>query len=147
MRRSISADHWSHSAVDDHREVSPRDAQRWALTRELLDVAPAVTDALRRAIARGIATDNLAAACSAAEAFQALTSAQAADLARHLARRAPNLCKVLARPLGSRVRLHDTREQSSWSGRGAIWAVVVIVAALLRGLGSCEQTFPHHRPR
>jgi hypothetical protein len=134
------ADHWSHSAIDDHREVSARDAQRWALTRELLDAAPALTDSLRRAIARGIATDNLATECSAAEAFQALSSAQADDLARHLARRAPILSKVLARPLRPRMRLRDTPAQSSWSSRAVIWAAVVLVAALLRAFGSCDQT-------
>ncbi len=133
------ADHWSHSAVDDHRQVSPHDAQRWALTRDLLDVAPALTDSLRRAIARGIATDNLAAECSAAEAFHALSPAQAADLARHLARRAPNLFKVLARPLQSRGGHRDTPAQSSRSSRAVIWAAAVIVAALLRAFTSCDR--------
>jgi hypothetical protein len=134
------ADAWSHSAVDDHRQVSPHDAQRWALTRELLDVAPAQTDALRRAIAHGIATDNLATVCSEAEAFQALSLAQAADLARHLARRAPNLCNVLARPLRSRTRYRDAPARSSRSSRAVIWAAVAIVGALLRAFASCDQT-------
>lgn len=137
------ADHWSHSALDDHREVSPRDVQRWALTRELLDVAPALPDAVRRVIARGIATDNLAAECSAADAFQALSSAQATDLARHLGKRAANLFKPLAGPLQARIRLHDTPAQSSWGGRAAIWAVVLVVGALLRAAHGCEQT-PHN---
>ena len=138
------ADRWSRSAVDDHREVSPRDAQRWALTRELLDVAPALPDSLRRTIARGIATDNLTAECSAAEAFPALGPVQTVKLARHLGRRAPNLRKVLAGPLEASVRRRDAPPQRARSGRIAIWGVAVVVIALVRAAGSCDQT--SHNP-
>jgi hypothetical protein len=142
------ADDWRLSAADDHREVSPHDAQRWALTRELLDVAPQLPDSLRRAIARGIATDNLAAECSAPEVFLALSSLQTVKLARYLARRATNLFKVLAEPLQSSLRLRNTPEPSSRGtprpssrgNRAAIWAGVVIVVALLRSAGSCDRT-------
>ena len=134
---------WRHSVADDHREVSPHDAQRWALTRELLDVAPELPDSLRRAVARGIATDNLAAECSATEVYQALSSAQAVDLARYLARHATNLFKVLVQPLQSRVRLRDTPGVSSLGNRVAILAGLVIVAALLQAVRGCEHT-PHN---
>lgn len=139
------ADRWSRSTLDDHREVLPHDAQRWALTRELLDVAPVLPDSLRRAIARGIATDDLATACAAAESYQALYPVQANDLARHLAKRATNIHKVLGRQLQSHVGLRDTPQQSSRrSSRTQIWVAVVIVSALLRAAGSCEQN--SHKP-
>jgi hypothetical protein len=133
------ADRWRHSTLDDHREVSPNDAQRWALTRELLDVAPASPDPLRRAIARGIATGNLATAYSAAEMFQARHPAQANDLARHFAKRATSLHKVLGQPLQSLPALGETLERSTRSSRAPIWIAVLVISALVRAAGSCEE--------
>lgn len=138
------ADHGNHSVVDDHREVSPDDVQRWALTRELLDVAPSLPGALRRAIARGIATDNLAEECTDVDVYQSLSSVQAVGLARRLGRQAPNLFKVIARPMEASIGARNTPSRSWWSGRGAIWSAVVIVVALLRLVHGCDPT-PHNR--
>ena len=133
------ADRWSRSALDDHREVSPNDAQCWALTRELLDVAPAAPESLRRAIARGIAAGDLTTACSAAETFQARHPAQANDLSRHFAKRATSLHKVLGQPLQGAPVLGETLERSTRSSRAPIWIAVLIISALVRAAGSCEE--------
>lgn len=137
------ADRWSRSTLDDHREVSPGDAQCWALTRELLDVAPAVPESLRRAIARAIAAGDLSMACPAAEGLQARHPAQANDLARHLAKRATSLHKVLGQPLQGAPVLGETLERSTRSSRAPIWVAVLIISALVRAAGSCED---HSRP-
>jgi hypothetical protein len=133
------AERWSRSTLDDHREVSPNDAQCWALTRELLDVAPAVPESLRRAIARGIAAGDLTMACPAAEGLQARHPAQANDLARHLAKRATSLHKVLGQPLQGAPVLGETLERSTRSSRAPIWIAVLILSALVRAAGSCEE--------
>jgi hypothetical protein len=134
------ADRWSRSTLDDHREVSPNDAQCWALTRELLDVAPAAPESLRRAIARGIAAGDLTTARSAAETFRARHPAQANDLSRHFAKRATSLHKVLGQPLQGAPVLGETLERSTRSSRAPIWIAVLLLSALVRAAGSCEHS-------
>lgn len=131
---------WNHSALDDHREVSEHVAWRWALTRELCDVAAALPETLRRAIAHGIAIDELASACAAAELYQTLNPARASDLARHLAKRAKNLHTVV----GSSLQSHDRDEvaprgQRSSTGRVPIWAILFAISVLGRFAATCDR--------
>src|SRR5205807_1279311 len=99
----------------------------------LLDVADGLPDSLRRAIAHGIATDDLSSAAPAADAYRARHAAKARDLSFHLAKRARNLHKVVGVRLHSPTPLGDASGSQPWRGnRALIWAAVVVVSALVR---------------
>jgi hypothetical protein len=135
------ADRGSRSEIDDHREVSAHEAQRWALTRELLDVADGLPDSLRRAIAHGIAADDLGSAGAAADAYRARYPSKARDLSWHLAKRARNLHKAVGAQLHSATPRGDASpSQSSRTSRAPIWIVVVIASALVRAAGTCRDS-------
>jgi hypothetical protein len=134
------ADRWHHSAVDDHRDVSPQVAWRWALTRELVDVGPVIPDHLLRAIAHGIAGDDLAPAYRAAALYPATNPERASDLAAHLAKRAPNLYKLLGRGLHPRPP-YGAAPPARRSGRSPWWVAVLVASVLARAAATC-----HHEP-
>jgi hypothetical protein len=137
-------DRWNRSAVDDHRAVSSPVALRWALTRELLEIAVALPAALRTALAKAIAADKPSSAHSDVNIYQAIHPERSRDLARHMAKRAPNLYKVFGPGL-QRGSLHsDVRQQQPSSGRSLAWSIWILIAvgsALVRA-GSCSESSP-----
>lgn len=134
-------DRWNRSAVDDHRAVSSPVALRWALTRELLEIGVALPAALRTSLASAIASDKLASAHSEVNIYQALHPERSRDLARHMARRAPNLYKMFGQGL-QRGSHSEMRQQQASSGRSLAWSVWILIAvgsALVRA-GSCSES-------
>ena len=132
------AEQWNRSALDDHREVSPVDAQRWALTRELVDMSRRLPDSMRRAIIRGIQRDDLAIAYAATESYQTRYPVEANELAHDLAKRAPNLHTSLGVLLRSRAQNDQTGGRSGASPFRLVWLAVVLLSALARAAGSCD---------
>jgi len=136
-------DRWNRSAVDDHRAVSSPVALRWALTRELLEIAVALPAALRPALAKAIAADTLSSAHSDVNIYQAINPERSRDLARHMARRAPNLYKVFGLNL-QRGSLHAEARQQPNNGRSLAWSVWILIAvgSALARAGSCSESSP-----
>ena len=135
-------DRWNRSAVDDHRAVSSTVALRWALTRELLEIAVALPAALRTSLATAIAAGQLSSAHSEVHIYQAMNPERSRDLARHMARRAPNLYKVYGTGLQRPQRYQDMAGQPAGGGRSLTWTiwVVIAVASALARAGSCNQS-------
>jgi hypothetical protein len=136
-------DRWNRSALDDHRAVSPRVVLRWALTRELLEIAVALPTALRTALAKAIAAGELSLAHGEVNIYQAIHPERSRDVARHMARRAPNLYKVFGSGLQRGAeRFENGRQQTG--GRSLAWSIWILIAvgsALVRA-GSCTQSSP-----
>lgn len=129
-------DHWNRSALDDHRVVSPYIAQRWALVREVLEVAPALSSSLRRALAHSIARDDMLPARRAAQAFALDDPEGAHDLVKHLAKRAPSLHSAVG-PWFDADRAQPGTPRAGWSW-WHLWAILIIISAVSRAVGSCE---------
>jgi hypothetical protein len=135
-------DRWNRSAIDDHREVHDYTARRWALARELLEVAPALSSLLCTEIARAIAANELSSAHDAVRLFAIRTPHRASDLVKHMAKRAPNLHHAFRQPLArAQQRASDDRDGSGkGSGRSPWGAVILIlvVSAFLRRTSACN---------
>jgi hypothetical protein len=139
------AHRWGDQGLDDHRRISTYVARRWALTRELLNVAVALPDSILRALAHGIATNDVASACPEIQRYQVLRPDRTRDLARHLYKRARNLHTLVASALLPPEQAHGARGQdrarrSSRGNRGFAWPVMVVALAFIRLLGHCDSS-------
>jgi hypothetical protein len=142
-------DRWNRSALDDHRAVSPRVALRWALTRELLEIAVALPVALRTALAKAIAAGELSLAHSEVNIYQAIHPERSRDVARHMAKRAPNLYKVFGSGLQRGAERFENVARQQTGGRSLAWSIWIMIAvgsALVRA-GSCTESPPRDRYR
>lgn len=137
-------DKWNRSAVDDHRAVSSPVALRWALTRELLEIAVALPAALRPVLAKAIAAGQLSSAHSDVTIYQAINPERSRDVARQMARRAPNLYKVFGPSLQRGSVSSDVRQQQAGSGRSLAWSIWIAIAVLsaVARAGSCSESSP-----
>lgn len=96
------AQHWHDATLDDHREVRSDVVLRWALTRDLLGVAIVLPPEVVRALAVGIATNDLASARPVIEQYLERNPGAVSDLNRHLAKRARNLYQHVGEAFSSR---------------------------------------------
>lgn len=143
------SDRWNRTALDDHREVSRYAATRWALSRELLEIASELPRSLRSAIALGIASDQLSSAEPSFERLHAKDPQRMRDIAAHMARRAPRLYHVFSAVFQRREQaVLDQRQKASVASPGRLFMWLCIAAALaISRASSCERasTFDRHR--
>ena len=153
-------DEWRrHGDSDDHRRASDDVALRWALTRDLLTVAPMLPVVIVRALAKGIAAHDVASAGPALVDFRMRAPKTADEVNTLLATRAPDLHKhvrdalYVAPPLprpAPRPRPYTPitpATSSSSSGRGSLWFLVPALAlfARLAASGDCSGSHSSYR--
>ena len=120
--------------VDDHRAADDQTVARWALTRELLVAAApqaryvTVPDHVTRALAHGLAIDDMSEARAAIEDLSANAPWKAQRLELHLAKRAPSLYTRVATGFRGSVRPATGTRGTPW------WIGVFVVFALFGAL-------------
>jgi hypothetical protein len=150
--------------TDDRRYATDYTAARWALTRELLGVAPNLPASVTAALAKAIARDNVETARDDLIAFRKRDSAKASAANTVLAANAQMLHRQIEgtlwvpapaappkialppriTPPPASYRAPDLRPKSSASG---IWVAVLIVGACIRACMAIDSGSHYSAPK